>query len=482
MRKALEASLIDAEKIVFKATKAFFEDQEARVLAKLKSVKARRGTRHWDFGDRFDPTLEKKTIDPKRVFDATREDARFQEAMGPELDNVMAAFGEGTSAQFGTSFNLHDPAVSADILARSNRLVGVTMTTWEKVQEAILDGEIEGESIEGIAKRIRQVFRAASGYRSRMIARTETIGAANSGAFHGARQSGVVGHKVWLAAVDHRTRSSHLAADGLRVPLDEKFQVGLVLMDHPGDPAGGASQVINCRCTMLFERLPSTGVEDGGLIEPEADLPPLTDDQWAVLLPKRGGWTTTTRAKTLAKLKETPAGKMLAQTIDRFQSGTARQIPLFRTQVEKRLAGEAMEEGAKARVDNILGVIRHGPGTEKDLFRGMRLDGTADDLLERYVAGETLDLNISSFSTDRKLAQSFTIKGAGQRGARTKTTTGLRLDLVGDKRGLPVENLGKSRIFAEEKEWITAGRFSIEDVKVDRTGTVVVRIVQTGVL
>lgn len=228
---------------------------ETRVLRKLRSTRARKGTRHWDYGDDFDPSREKKEIDASKVMDVEAETETYVASVAPPVENIYTSFGEGVAQTFGLEWNLRDPEVAKDILARSNRLAGVVDTTWNAVQEAIIDGEAEGETIDGIAKRIGQVFTQAKGYRSRVIARTETVGAANAGALRGAVQTGVVDKKVWLAAVDHRTRSSHVSADGQAVPVDKKFQVGAANMKHPGDPAGGASEVVNCRCTMLFQRI-----------------------------------------------------------------------------------------------------------------------------------------------------------------------------------------------------------------------------------
>ena len=52
--------------------------------------------------------------------------------------------------------------------------------------------------------------------------------------------------KQWDAALDGRTRDSHRRVDGEIRELDEKFSNGLMF---PGDPSGGAAEVVNCRCT-----------------------------------------------------------------------------------------------------------------------------------------------------------------------------------------------------------------------------------------
>lgn len=67
-------------------------------------------------------------------------------------------------------------------------------------------------------------------------------------ACHKAKDKGADVVKQWDATLDSRTRKSHQAVDGeIREP-DEKFSNGLM---YPGDPSGGAAEVVNCRCALL---------------------------------------------------------------------------------------------------------------------------------------------------------------------------------------------------------------------------------------
>ncbi|MFR9675813.1 phage minor head protein [Streptomyces sp. TR02-1] len=98
------------------------------------------------------------------------------------------------------------------------------------------------------------------------IARTESVGAHNGGAYAGAQawsqESGVEQYKQWLAThvrgpggapggFDDRVRPTHRHADGQLVPMDEPFSVGGFSLDYPGDPSGPAAEVIQCRCALL---------------------------------------------------------------------------------------------------------------------------------------------------------------------------------------------------------------------------------------
>ena len=87
--------------------------------------------------------------------------------------------------------------------------------------------------------------------RAMRIARTEghrvQVEAA-SDAQYAAKKAGADIVKQWNAALDGRTRESHARVDGEIRELDEKFSNGL---KYPGDSAGGAAEVVNCRCALL---------------------------------------------------------------------------------------------------------------------------------------------------------------------------------------------------------------------------------------
>jgi len=62
-----------------------------------------------------------------------------------------------------------------------------------------------------------------------------------------------------VARHDERTRSTHAAADGQRVPVDSTFTVGSSSLDHPGDRRGPSGEVINCRCVTIAADSPASG-------------------------------------------------------------------------------------------------------------------------------------------------------------------------------------------------------------------------------
>lgn len=63
-----------------------------------------------------------------------------------------------------------------------------------------------------------------------------------------AKEKGADVVKQWDSTLDGRTRPSHQNVDGEIRELDEPFSNGLMF---PGDPSGGAGEVVNCRCALL---------------------------------------------------------------------------------------------------------------------------------------------------------------------------------------------------------------------------------------
>ena len=87
--------------------------------------------------------------------------------------------------------------------------------------------------------------------RAMRIARTEGHGVQVKAAVdvqHEAKSKGADIVKQWDAALDGRTRESHRQVDGEIRELDEKFSNNMM---YPSDPAGGAAEVVNCRCALL---------------------------------------------------------------------------------------------------------------------------------------------------------------------------------------------------------------------------------------
>lgn len=144
-------------------------------------------------------------------------------------------------------------------------VIPITETTKKFILLTVEKAVEEGRGIDWIVNRItdNEILET----RARIIARTETIRAANTGHMIGAKKFPYEVTKGWLAARDHRTRHSHRAVNGQKVDEDEKFSNGLL---YPGDPEGSAKETINCRCRVIYKAKRDT---NGRIIPRRSQLP-----------------------------------------------------------------------------------------------------------------------------------------------------------------------------------------------------------------
>lgn len=140
----------------------------------------------------------------------------------------------------------------------------ITATTKEfllnpRIQQLFIEAYQRGDSIDEIVRMFPLQPRA------RLIARTESVTAANKSALIVAKDTGLDLLKEWLATNDARTRDHHREMNGVKIPQDDYFSVKndkgqVFLMDAPGDRGGTdgrlrttADVCVNCRCVVIHE-------------------------------------------------------------------------------------------------------------------------------------------------------------------------------------------------------------------------------------
>jgi hypothetical protein len=154
----------------------------------------------------------------------------------------------------------------------ANHISDIDDTTRKHLQRTLLNAQSEGLGVDATARIIRERYSPKfSRYRSAVIARTETHSAATFASHEVGKEYAKLQpalQKQWVATMDDRTRLAHRTANGQIVAMEEKFIVDGMQMEYCGDPAGGARNIINCRCVVIY-------------IEPETDVyedkpPPIT--------------------------------------------------------------------------------------------------------------------------------------------------------------------------------------------------------------
>lgn len=175
-----------------------------------------------------------------------------------------------------------------------------------------------------------------------------------------------------------------------------------------------------------------------------------------------------------ANLGKSPDAKLLGQFIEDWQVGE--DIEGMRRGIDTFTNGRPIDPDAEQRSRVVLNAIRNTPDEliPPSLHRGLGLPGTADSVLAQYKPGSTINLNVTSFTSDVGYADEFA-HGSSQ-------PVRVMMELVGDKKALPIQNFSANPSLFDEAEFIAAGEFKVMSAATDASGAVQMKIQQVGVL
>ena len=182
-------------------------------------------------------------VNPDTILDRNKSKVEFKKALKPLLLDVLGnAIEDGNNLVKPTTPHKQAEPISGDALKWLDTRIGwaaeeVGETTATMLSKAIKAGFAEGESMEDIAKRVKDVFGICNDSRALKIARTEVIMASNEGALFGYAESGVVEKAEFYAALDERVCEDCSDLHGMVRDLADSH--GIIPV-HP-----------ECRCVML---------------------------------------------------------------------------------------------------------------------------------------------------------------------------------------------------------------------------------------
>lgn len=200
--------------------------------------------------------------------DAINANERATELINDRIPGVYsenynyATYQVENGLRINTNFTMMDQDTVRNIIKNDPDLVPTYKTNrardyeWnkQKFNSAVLQGLIQGESIEDMAGRLESVM--GMNYRAACRnARTAATCAQNAGrlqSFMRMRANGINVRKQWIATLDRRTRDSHRREDNSVAELEAHFpNTGLL---YPGDAStNDLGEIMNCRCTMVAD-------------------------------------------------------------------------------------------------------------------------------------------------------------------------------------------------------------------------------------
>ena len=261
------------------AIEKMFERQMRVVVARLRGKQGRKGTRHWDYGEKDVRPDELKAINPLDVIDKERWARETGMDVEATLERLWVRQAEDTAGDLGVAFDAESLFSSEYIRERVadkvRRVAATTEHRAEQIMKVILDADAAGDDIDDIVDKVigtydqRRVWAKAPAH----VLAAATV---NEASLDAAARLGVV-YKQWLSSRDDRVRFTHRAGgggDGQVVPIAAPFIIGGVPLMFPGDPTGlpaTGAQVYGCRCVMLFAV--SVGDRDPERFTPLEELP-----------------------------------------------------------------------------------------------------------------------------------------------------------------------------------------------------------------
>ena len=274
MEKRLSAIYSRAEKEIQQTADEYFSKFEKQDKAKRKLLEQGKITeeeyKKWRkgkvmYGKRF---TEMKEQCAKQLLNVNKTAVAYINGELPEVYAInYNALESAVDGVGGYSFTLVDAdtvrnlAVTDTSLLPYKEIDPAKDIPWnmKKINAETLQGILQGESMDKIAKRIMNVqeMNKTQAIRS---ARTIVTGAECKGrqdSYQRAKDDGIILRKYWLATYDKRARDWHKEAgndytEEKAIEIDDFFIVDGEKMLHPGDAMHGASghNLYNCRCSI----------------------------------------------------------------------------------------------------------------------------------------------------------------------------------------------------------------------------------------
>ncbi len=134
-----------------------------------------------------------------------------------------------------------------EIILRSG--TQIAETTMALIRDTLAMAEFADWTTEQLTQKLIERLNTFAQWRCRQIARTESTKVENWAQVEGYKENEFVTRQGWLCSFVPDSRDDHIEADGQEVPVGGDFVIGGQAMAYPGDPRGGAGNVVNCLCS-----------------------------------------------------------------------------------------------------------------------------------------------------------------------------------------------------------------------------------------
>lgn len=272
LEKKIKTQYTKAAKEAEKKVKAKLKDYNKQLKQYKKDFKVGKITKEQFDSWKISQAYQNKNM--QDLADVLAQDALNSNKIAESLINgtlpdVYALNANATMAQIdqtvsmGTAWTIYDKRTVENLITKNPNLYPQAKTNipksqlWNKrkMNEAITQGVLQGESIPKISSRVGKVYNM-NGNASTRVARTMVTSAQSLGridSYKQAEKMGIPLTQMWLATLDGRTRHSHIYLDGQTRDVGQSFESLYGHIDYPADPHADPRDVYNCRCTLIAQ-------------------------------------------------------------------------------------------------------------------------------------------------------------------------------------------------------------------------------------
>ena len=242
---------------------------------------------------------------PNYAESVRRKTVEIQAAVKSEIKKIFTTLVESNDSRYkpvlskavtDIGFGFNRPAaienwVDSYFEEREVQFANISERMTNRILTSVEIDQLEGVGVDQIRRNLRGRFTDVGRNQAALIARTETHNAAGyaQNAYHQglSKDLGISMQKQWVATLDARTRRAHGAMNGVQVGIDEDFSMpNGSLMAYTGDSRGGAANVVNCRCAIVYidvdddvidEKIPDDEFELEGTLVPSNNVDSIFD-------------------------------------------------------------------------------------------------------------------------------------------------------------------------------------------------------------
>ncbi|MFD0352895.1 phage portal protein [Streptomyces sp. NPDC127110] len=243
-----------AHLLVAAALTPLFDRQEAVIAARLRSPKARKGTRYWKSDGPSDTRGGTAPIDVPRVLGTDRWLEEIDSALARVLADVARTTATHTAAALGAA------AAPASAAGPTAALVLDAVAAAEQAVRGFMDalgvllgqGQDVADDIDDLVALVRTAFTDIGARTAETIAENAAVATVNGAAEATAAAVGPGIVRTWVTRRDDRVRAAHTSVDGTTLPVGTAFDVDGYPMRFPADQLAPLHLTINCRCRLLY--------------------------------------------------------------------------------------------------------------------------------------------------------------------------------------------------------------------------------------